>query len=103
MNIKWLSIASGILLILAIPPFWPYGYYVFLRWAIFISSIVIANGFYKSGLKAWVFIFGALAFLFNPIVPIYLNKSSWVAIDLVAAILFFLSAHSAKPGAETNR
>ena len=96
MNIKQISIIAGILLILAIPPFWPYGYYIFLRWAIFISSIVIANGFYKANLIGWVFVFGALAFLFNPIVPIHLNKSSWVAIDLVAAILFFLAAYSIK-------
>lgn len=96
MNIKWLAIISGVLLVLAIPTGWPYGYYIFLRWVIFISSIIIANGFYKSGLIAWVFIFGALAFLFNPILPIYLRKASWVGIDLVAAILFFLAAYSTR-------
>lgn len=96
MNIRWPAIISGILLVLAIPTGWPYGYYIFLRWVIFISSIALANGFYKSGLTAWVFTFGALAFLFNPIVPIHLNKSSWVAIDLVAAMLFFVSAYSIK-------
>lgn len=96
MNIKWLCIASGILLLLAIPSGWPYGYYIFLRWLIFISSIVMASGFNKARLTGWVFVFGALAFLFNPILPIYLNKSSWVAIDLIAAMFFFLSAYSIK-------
>lgn len=96
MNIKWLSIISGAMLIVAIPSGWPYGYYVLLRWVIFISSIIIANGFYKSGLIAWVFIFGALAFLFNPIAPIYLSKSTWVTFDFIGAILFFLAAYSNK-------
>lgn len=96
MNMKWLCIASGILLLLAIPSGWPYGYYIFLRWVIFITSILVANGFYKAEITGWVFVFGALAFLFNPILPIYLNKSSWVAIDLIAAMLFFLSAYSIK-------
>ena len=96
MSIRWLSVVSGVLLILAIPSGWLYGYYVFLRWAIFVSAIVVANGFHKAKLMAWVFVFGALAFLFNPIVPIYLNKASWVGIDLVAAMLFFIAAYSIK-------
>lgn len=97
MNIKWLAIISGMLLILAIPTgFWPYDYYILLRWVIFISSIIIANGFYKSGMPPWVFVFGAVAFLFNPIVPIYLDKASWVGVDLVVAMFFFISAYSVK-------
>jgi len=96
MNIKWPCIASGILLLLAILSGWPYGYYIFLRWVVFITSIVVADGFYKARLTGWVFVFGALAFLFNPIMPIYLNKSSWVLIDFIVAILFFLAAYSVK-------
>jgi len=91
MNMKNLCILSGILLLLAIPSGWPYGYYIFLRWTIFVSSIVIANRFNRARLTTWVFVFGALAFLFNPIIPVYLNKLSWVAIDLVSATLFFMS------------
>jgi len=94
MNIKWLCIAPGILLLLAIPTGWPYDFYILLRWAIFISSIIVAYGFSKSKLTGWTLAFGAIAFLFNPLFPIYLNKSSWVAIDLITAILFFLAAYS---------
>lgn len=94
MSLKKPSIIAGVLLLLAIPPIWPYGYYIFLRWVIFIASIIVAWGFYKSKLTAWTFIFGAIAFLFNPIAPIYLSKSSWVAIDFITATLFFLSAYS---------
>ncbi|MBP8961035.1 hypothetical protein KBG31_02310 [Patescibacteria group bacterium] len=95
MSTRPLCIISGILLLLAIPSgWWPYGYYIFLRWVIFVSSIINALGFHKSKLTAWAFIFGAIAFLFNPFFPIYLNKSSWVAIDFITATLFFLSAYS---------
>lgn len=96
MNIKWLCIASAIFLLLAIPPGWPYGFYQLLRWAIFASSVVVTWGFYKSHITAWAFIFGAVALLFNPIAPIYLNKQSWVPIDFVAAVLFFLAAYATK-------
>ncbi len=97
MNIKSLAIITGVMLVLAIPVgWWPYDYYIVLRWVVSVSAIIIANGFNKSGLKGWMLVFGAVAFLFNPIVPIYLNKETWVLIDFVSAILFFVSAYSIK-------
>jgi len=96
MNLKWLSIISGSLLILAIPYGWPYDFYILLRWLVFISSIFVAWGFYKSKLTGWTFVFGSVAFLFNPIIPIHLAKSSWVLIDFVSAILFFIAGFSKK-------
>lgn len=93
---KWLCIASGILLLLAIPSGWPYDFYILLRWVIFISSLIVALGFHKSKITAWALIFGAIAFLFNPIIPVYLNKPSWVLIDFVSATLFFLAGYSVK-------
>jgi len=96
MNIKWLCIASGVLLLLAIPSGWPYDFYILLRWIIFITSLIVANGFRKSALDGWMMVFGGVAFLFNPIIPVHLSKSSWVLIDFVSAILFFLSAQAIK-------
>lgn len=96
MNIKSLCIISGVLLLLAIPTWWPSDFYILLRWAIFISSIIVAYGFYKSKIMAWTFIFGAVAFLFNPIAPMYLGKSTWVIFDFIGAVLFFLAAYSKK-------
>jgi len=96
MNIKWLSIISGILLLLGILNFWPYAYYILLRWIISGVAVVNAYGFSKAKFTGWAFVFGSLAFLFNPIIPIYLNKSSWNGIDLISAIVFFLAAYSIK-------
>lgn len=95
---KWLCLASGILLLLAIPTGWPYDFYILLRWFIFFSSVYVAYGFYKSKLEAWTLIFGAIAFFFNPIFPVHLNKSSWIPIDFAATIIFFIAAYSIKKG-----
>lgn len=95
-NMKLLSIIAGIALLLAIIPSWAYGYYILLRWFIFISSIIIAYKFYRSKLTGWTLVFGAIAFLFNPLFPIYLSRSTWAPIDLVAGVLFFISAYSLK-------
>lgn len=96
MNIKWVCIISGIALFLAILPSWPYGYFILLRWFITASATVVAWGFYKSELAGWALAFGAIAILFNPFFPFFMNKSSWVAIDMVTAILFFIAAYSYK-------
>src|SRR5260221_13159763 len=96
MNVKLICIASGIALILAIIPTWPYNYYILLRWFIFIASIVVAYGFHKSKLTGWVWVFGTIAFLFNPFFPIYLTRLTCTPIDLISAVLFFISSKSIK-------
>lgn len=96
MNPKWVSVVCGILLLLGIPAMWPYGYYILLRWVICIASVYVAYGFYKSPLKGWVWVFAAIALLFNPLAPFYLDKSVWIMIDLVSSIIFFISANSIK-------
>jgi hypothetical protein len=96
MNIRWLCIASGIILMLAIIPSWEYSYYILLRWAIFISSIIVAIGFYNSKITGWALVFGAIAFLFNPIFPVYLSRQMWTPIDFISAVLFFIAAYSKK-------
>jgi len=96
MNIKWLCLASGILLLLGIPTGWPSSYYIVLRWAILVFSAVIAYNFYNSKLQAWALIFVAVAFLFNPIVPIYLSKQTWIIFDFIGACLFFMAGFSNK-------
>ena len=93
MNIKWLCLASGILLLITIPTGWPYNFYILLRWAIFIASAIVAYGFYTSKLPAWSLIFGAISVLFNPIVPFYLTKSAWIPIDFICAIFYFIASY----------
>lgn len=93
---RGLCIASGIILLLAIPTGWPSGFYVLLRWTIFIISIIVAYNFYKSKTNAWALIFAAVAILFNPIAPIYLSKSTWVIFDFIGTVLFFVAAYSKK-------
>jgi len=97
MNIKTASIISGIFLLLAIPQgLWPYSYYIILRWVVFASAIYNAYSFYQNKNTGWALVFGSVAFLFNPIFSINLGKSSWVPIDFIVALLFFLIAYHKK-------
>lgn len=96
MNIKAICITAGVILLLAIPTWWPIGFYSLLRLVIFIVALIVAYGFYKSKIASWAFIFCGVAFLFNPVAPIYLNKQTWVIFDFISAILFFIAAYSHK-------
>jgi hypothetical protein len=91
-DVKTLStavrIVAGALLAVAILDL-PYSYYNFLRMAVCGSSIFMIWYFYKAGLAglAWVFVIPAI--LFNPFMPIFLDKSTWVSIDIIISGLFF--------------
>ncbi len=83
-------IACGLLL-LAIANL-PYGYYRFLRISItIISGINLFIEFNKENKLLFIF-FLLVLILFNPIIPIYLNKETWTPIDLISGIFFGVSA-----------
>ena len=71
----------------------PIGYYTFLRILITIGAGVIVFDELKNGIGFWTIIFGLIAILFNPIIPVYLgSKSAWLPIDIVVAIVFIVKA-----------
>jgi hypothetical protein len=47
------------------------------------------------GHKPWMPIFGAIAFLFNPIDPITMARSIWIVIDWADALFLVFSIFSA--------
>ena len=46
---------------------------------------------YKNEQTIWIWILGIIAVLYNPIAPIYLNRETWSAIDLIVAVIIFTS------------
>jgi len=87
----WFTMIAGVMLLLAILAIWPYSYFQILRWV--ITGVAIYNAYTASKLDRtqWIFIMGAIAILFNPIFPIYLQKGTWVILDLITSILMFVS------------
>ena len=88
---KILSIIAGIMLLLAIPSIWPYGYFQILRWI--VTGTAVYNGYiaHKIHNGFWLWTMIIIAVLFNPIAPIHLDKEIWMIIDLVTASLFITS------------
>lgn len=71
----------------------PYGFYILLRFVVFISSSIIVYQSYKTTklLNTTIFIFGFIIILFNPIVPIYLSREAWLPIDLIVACIYLFN------------
>lgn len=69
----------------------PSGYYVFMRIVVCLVSTIIAYGSYKEhdSLNGGAILFGLMAIIFNPIIPVYLyDREIWMPIDIIGAIIF---------------
>ena len=80
------------MLLLAIPKgLFPYGYYNLLRLVVCGTGAFLAVISHKSENTAWAWTMGIVAFIFNPIFPIHLNKEIWIVIDIATAVIFIVS------------
>ena len=78
----------AVLLLLAVLPL-PYFYYQLLRIVVTLIAAVNAYKFYEDNQMAWVLVFGIIALIWNPIFPIYMDKSVWMISDIIGAGVFF--------------
>ncbi len=79
---------------------WPYGYYTLLRFIVCGVAVYIAYTAYNWQ-KMWaVWLFGFVAVLFNPLVPIHFSRELWQIIDIICAILFIVVAFVLKKSVE---
>lgn len=84
-------IASGFLLV-ALFDGLPYGYFTLLRFVVCAVGVYIAYKIYVSNNDSlWVWLFGGIAILFNPIIPIHFERETWWIIDLIIGGIFVLS------------
>lgn len=88
----WIPQAVVILMMLwALNPSNPYGYYILLRWvtcAVFIYLTYQATTL--DNVKfAWVL--GVTAFIYNPIFRVHLNRELWTVINLITIVIAIAS------------
>ena len=85
-----------VMLLLGIPSGWPYAYYQILRWVVAIAAGIGAYKAYEQKKTPWIWLMVGIAILFNPIAPVYLDKSTWVILDVAAAALFGVAVFGGK-------
>src|SRR6188768_560459 len=87
-NIVKITLAACLLLCLADMP---YGYYQFVRFLALAGFAFLSYNSYKSGRQTEMFIFGALALLFQPFYKIYPGHDMWSILDVVVAVGLVIS------------
>ena len=77
---------NTVLLFFALLPL-PYGYYILLRFTVCFGSVyeIITNPTLN---KDTIFIFIAIAVLYNPIIKMPLGKPIWMIVNVLTAIYF---------------
>lgn len=84
-------VAAGFLLV-ALSSGLPYGYFTLMRFVVCAVGIYLAYKTYEENKESlWVWAFGFVAVLFNPIFPIYLKRAQWEVVDLVVGVFFVVS------------
>ena len=57
------------------------------------AGIFAAYQNYKNNNQGWAVVFGIIALIFNPLIPLYIyDKFAWLVIDLVAGLLFLFNS-----------
>ena len=96
-----LLICSGLLLLALVDL--PLGYYTLLRIVVTIGAVAIVITEYVNGINFWVIVFGLIAIVFNPLIPVYLgDKNAWMPSDLITAILFGIKSFINQVGGTLN-
>jgi len=95
------ALVTAVMLFVAIAEL-PYGHYELLRWVVCGVSVYVAYMAYKWERVWGTWVFGFVAILLNPILPIHLTKEIWRPIDFVCGILFVLSTLSLEKVIEKN-
>jgi hypothetical protein len=89
---KILLILCAIFLFLAVTSL-PIGFYTFLRILITIGSVAVILTEIENGITVWIILFGLIAILFKPLLPVYLHdKNAWVPFDIICGVIFLIRA-----------
>ena len=79
----------------------PYSYFELLRWVVTGAAALTCFVAFRTGRLETAVLFAVMAVLFNPFLPLHLDRSTWLLIDAGAILLLgaglFLSLES-EPG-----
>ena len=78
------------MLLIALAPL-PYGYYTLLRLVICGVSAYGAYLAHESRKSGWKWVLGLIALVFNPVVPVHLDREVWMPLDLGVAVVLLIA------------
>ena len=79
------------LLLWALAPTNPYGYYIILRWVLCPIFVYLALAAHEGHQANWVLLFAVTAGIYNPIVRLGLGRPLWSMVNLATIVVVILS------------
>jgi len=67
---------------------WPYRYYIFLRWVVFVAGASTAYEAYTRKRTWATWLFGLVALLYNPFLLLPLGRDLWKLIHCLTTLFF---------------
>jgi hypothetical protein len=83
----WAKVFAAIMLIIALGNL-PYRYFTVLRWVVFLVSLRAGADAGKTNSVWWALGFLAIAIVFNPFLPLRLDRDIWQLTDIASALFF---------------
>jgi len=85
------QVAICLLLIGALYPKNPYGYYLFLRWSSCPLLTYLTVTAAQRGRTKWSWLLGSLSFLYNPLVAIHATRALWTVANIATIVVAMAS------------
>lgn len=79
------------MLLWALNPANPYGYYILLRIVICASCAYLAFRAAEVNKNQWVWILGVSAVVYNPLIRLHLNREIWSVVNVVTIIVLIMT------------
>ena len=93
---------AGVMLLWALNPANPYGYYILLRWVCCAAFTYLALKAHSQGKEGWVWVLGVMAVIYNPIIRIHLTREIWSVLNIATAVVAILSVFALKREGTSN-
>jgi len=77
------QVVASAMLLWALSPDNPYGYYILLRWVCCGIFAYLAFQAFEQEKQGWVWILGITAAFYNPIIRVHLTREIWSVINVV--------------------
>lgn len=80
------EVITVFLLLWALMPFNPYGYYIFLKLVVSCTLIYLAIHAYKNNNKVWLVLCIGYVLIYNPIIRVHFSREIWSIINIITAL-----------------
>ncbi len=78
----------------------PYGYYLLLRYVCCVAFTYLTIQAFIRKKQTWIWILGATAILYNPLIRIHLTRETWLVVNLITIGIAWCSCFFMKTGNE---